>query len=133
MVARKERHVPDRSAANPRPVELVTESGFCILRVWEIDRVPPPDAGRYCFLVRNPHGLERAREIIVDVADDAVAQIAGFTRGRIVLCSSFWIYCAERHLANYVGQYDDYAPTGSLTVDHLTPEDFALALRWETT
>lgn len=70
---------------------------------------------------------------MVEVADDVVAQIEKYTRGRIVLCSSFWIYCAELHLANHVWQNDDYPPTGRLRIDQLTPEDFALAIRWETT
>ena len=118
---------------NPRPVELVTENGFCILRLWEINREPPPDAGRYHFVVRNPDGLERAREVIVEVTADAAAQIERSSRGRILLRSSFWIYCAELHLANYVWQNGEYPATGSLSIDQLTPEDFTLAIRWETT
>jgi hypothetical protein len=133
MAARKERPAHKRSPAKHRPVELVTENGFCILRLWEIDGESPPDAGKYHFVVRNPHGLERAREIVVAVADDAAAQIEKFTRGRIPLRNSFWVYCAERHLANYVWQHDDYPPSGRLSVDQLTPEDFAQAIRWETT
>ena len=95
--------------------------------------MPPPEAGKYHFLVRNPHGLERAREIIVEVAHDAAAQIEKSTQGRIVPGSSFWIYCAELHLASYVGENDDYPPTGKLRIDQLTPQDFTLAIRWETT
>ena len=125
--------MPDSSSAKSRPIELVTENGFCILRSWEIDRLPPPVAGKYDFLVRNPHGLERAREIVVEVAADAVAEIERYTRGRIVLCSSFWIYSAERHLATYVWEHDDYPPDGRLAVEQLTLEDFDLAIRWETT
>ena len=133
MTAQRENSNPENSPANKQPIELVTENGFCILRTWEIDRVKPPEAGPYNFLVRNPHGLERAREIVVEVADNAVEEIERHTRGRIVLSNSFWIYCAERHLATYVWQHDDYPPKGRLRVDHLTPQDFDLATRWETT
>jgi hypothetical protein len=133
MAAKKERPATERSQANPRPIELVTENGFCVLRMWEIDRMPPPDAGEYHFLVRQPDGLERAREVTVHVADDAVAQIEKSTQGRIVLSSTFWIYCAELHLANYLWRNDDYPPGGTLSVDKLSPQDFELAMRWETT
>lgn len=120
-------------SSRDQPIELVTENGFCILRSWEIDRLPPPFAGKYDFLVRNPYGLERAREIAVQVAGDAVAEIERYTRGRIVLRNSYWIYCAERHLATYVWENDDYPPEGLLIVEQLTVDDFDLAIRWETT
>src|SRR2546423_15279196 len=101
--------MPDGVPASTRPIELVTENGFSIVRVWEINRVPPPTEGKYHFMVRNPQNLER--EIIVSVAAEAVAQIELQTAGRILLCSSFWICCAERHLANYLSESDDY-PSG---------------------
>src|SRR5712664_2280959 len=132
MAARRAKSTPDPSPANRRPIELVTENGFCILRSWEIDRLPPPVEARYRFLVRNPHGLERAREIIVEVNDQVVAQIAKHTRDRIGPRNSFWIYCAERYLATYLWEHDDYAPDGRLTIDQLEPDDFGLAMRWET-
>ena len=119
------------SPANTRPIELVTENGFSILRVWEIDRVPPPLAGNYHFMVRNPQSL--AREITVKIADDLVVQIELQTRRRILLCSSFWIYCAERHLATYLWENDAYPLGDRLCVSRLDPEDFALAIRWQTT
>ena len=133
MVARKERPVPDRSAKEYRPVEFVTENGFCIVRLWEVNIDAPPDSGEYSFVVRNPDGLERVREVVVEIADGAVAQIEKTTHGRITLGSTFWIYCAELHLADYLWEHDDYPPTGRLSVDHLSPADVALAIRWETT
>ncbi len=133
MVARKERPVPDRPAMESRPVEFVTENGFCIVRLWEINRLAPPDSGKYHFVVRKPDGLERPRELVVEIADGAVAQIEKFTHSRITLGSTFWIYCAELHLADYLWENEDYPPTGRLSIDHLSPADFTLAIRWETT
>jgi hypothetical protein len=123
--------MPDSSPANTRPIELLTENGFSILRLWEIDRVPPPMAGNYHFLVRNPQSLER--EIIVEIAADAVVQIGRQTRGRILPCSSFWICCAERHLATYLWENDDYPLGDGLWVKELDPEDCMTAIRWQTT
>jgi len=133
MAARRDKPMPDRDPAKRRPVELITENDFCIIRSWELDGVKPPTAGPYRFLVRNPHGLERAREITVEVAESAIAQIEKQTRGRIVRSNSFWIYCAERHLAIHVWQHDDYPAGGTLRIDELDPDDFAQAIRWETT
>lgn len=132
MATGKEELETELSPAKNRPIELVTENGFCILRCWEIDRQPPPVAGRYYFLVRNPHGLERAREIVVEVAASAVAEIERYTRHRIALFSPFWIYSAERHLATYLWENDDYPPDARLQVQELTPDDFDLALRWDS-
>ncbi len=133
LAAKREKLTADRSPANRRPIELVTENGFCILRLWELERTPPPVDGKYDFLVRNPHGLERARAIVVEVALEAVTEIERYTRGRIALSNSFWIYCAERHLATYVWENDDYPAKGILIVEQLTIDDFDLAIRWKTT
>jgi len=132
MAAQPETPQSDKSPARTRPIELLTENGFIILRPWEIDGVPPPVTGKYSFLVRSPHE-ERERQVLVEVADRVVTQIERYSRGRIVLCSSFWVCCAERHLATYVWENDDYPPDGKLNVDQLTPEDLDQATRWGTT
>ena len=133
MAVPKKESMPDYFPAKRRPIELVTENGFSILRSWEIDRTPPPVAGKYRFLVRNPHGLELAREIIVELTVEVIAEIDRYTRGRIATSNSFWIYAAERHLATYVWENNDYPPNRRLIVKQLTLDDLALALRWETT
>ena len=133
MAAQEEESFPDTSLAKSPPIELVTENGFCILRSWEVDRLSPPVDGKYLFLVRNPRGVERARGIEVEVARDVVAEIERYTRGRILLANSFWIYCAERQLATYLWEHDQYPFAGRLAVEQLALEDFGLALRWQTT
>lgn len=122
--------MPDTSPANARPIEFLTENGFSIVRLWEIDREPPPTAGNYHFMVRNPQGLER--EIAVAVADDLVVQIELHSRRRILPGSSFWICCAERHLAIYLWEKNKYPPGDKLCVSQLDPEDLMSALRWGT-
>jgi hypothetical protein len=120
--------MPDSSPANTRPIELVTENGFSIVRLWEIDREPLAPVGNYHFMVRSPESLER--EIAVAITDDLVVQIELHSRRRILPGSSFWICCAERHLAIYLWENDGY-PTGDrLLVNQLDPEDLMMALRW---
>jgi len=66
-------------------------------------------------------------------AIDLVVQIELKTRRRVLSGSSYWICCAERHLATYLWENDDYPPEGILIVEQLTVDDFDLAIRWETT
>ena len=122
--------MPDSFPENTLPIELITENGFSILRVWEIDQLPPPMAGNYHFMVRNPQGLDR--EITVEFAAEVVLQIELRTRGRVLPGSSFWISCAERHLAIYLWENNDYPRSDKLWIKELDPEDCMTAIRWQT-
>jgi hypothetical protein len=123
-----ERSVPDSVPEVAGPIELVTENEFSILRLWEIDREPPPTADRYTFLIRNPLRLER--QITVEIAHGLIVDIELKTTRRIRSGSTYWICCAERHLATYVWENDDYPPGDQLCVNRLNPEDVMSAIRW---
>lgn len=131
MLMSSQRSEPEISPAEHRAIELIAGSGFSIVRSWERDRVAPPVDGRFCFLVRAEEGLERT--ITVAVTGEVVTQITLRTRGRIRFDNTFWIYAAERHLANYLGEQNSYPPGNQLVVSELNSEDNLLALRWETT
>jgi hypothetical protein len=121
--------IPDSFAANTPPIELVTENEFSILRWWEIGGLPPPISGSYDFLVRNPQSMER--KVAVEITDAIVMQIELFTRGRIRQGNSFWLCCAERHLAIYIWENDDYPENDKLRVIRLDPDDVITAIRWQ--
>lgn len=121
---------PESSPANTRPIELLTENGFSILRWWEINRESLPLAGRYNFMVRNPPNPER--EITVEIADELAVEIELETTGRVLPGSTYWICCAERHLATYLWESDDYPLGDRLCVSQLNPEDVMSAIRWGT-
>lgn len=121
--------IPDSIAADTQPIELLTENGFSILRLWEIEGSPPPNAGSYPFLVRNPQRVER--KIVVEMTNAVVMRIELFTRGRIQQNSSFWLCCSERHLAIYIWENDDYPPDDKLRVNQLDPDDLMTAIRWQ--
>lgn len=112
-------------------IEFVTENGFSILRPWERDREPPPRGGKYHFLVRDPQNFER--EIAVEIADKLVLQIELQTGGRIQLCSTFWICCAERRLANYLWEENGFPGGDRLCIDQLDPVDLMSAIHWRHT
>ena len=112
-----------------RPIEFLTENGFAIVRRWEADGSPVPTDGRFCFLVRDPHGAEC--EINTEITNQLIADTAFRTRGHIQVSSSFWICCAERHLADYVTEHDRCPDGNQLAVESLDCEEVMLALRWE--
>lgn len=112
-----------------KPISYLTENGFSIVRRCDLDTTISAAGTEHCFVVRDPDGYEL--DITVDIADQAIAEIVQRSRGRLTLASSYWIACAERHLANYLWEHDDYPPDGRLTVDYLSPEDLDLARRWK--
>jgi hypothetical protein len=123
------RAISNNSAEPSRPIEFLTENGFSIIRLCEIDESISAGGTTHPFLVRDPHGYEL--QIDVDIAKGAIDQIIGRSRGCITNHSSYWIACAERHLATYLSENDDYPPAEKLTVTQLSLDDLDLALRCE--
>lgn len=129
MSAKSQSPIPDSITENTQPIELVTENEFSILRLCEIQGSQPPIAGRYDFVVRNPQTIER--KVAVEIADAMVMQIELFTRGRVQQGNSFWMCCAERHLAIYILENDDYPENDKLRITRLDPDDLITAIRWQ--
>lgn len=131
MAAQSQRVVPDASPSMVHAIELFIENGFSIFRLWEMEGRPPADNSTYEFLVRNPDCLEQ--RILVELAQNLLTEIELCTHGRILASNSFWMCCAERHLADYVWERDAFPREGRLRVAELTPEDVMLSRRWQTT
>src|SRR5216684_2125515 len=129
MVVKKEQLVHGGEVARYRPIELITENGFSIVRAGVVDGSSTPSAGLYAFLVRDPHGYEL--DIAVEIDPPAVLEVIKRSEGRISSRNSYWICCAERHLADYLLEQDDYPPAATLKVDRLTPDDLDCAMRWQ--
>jgi len=108
-------------------IEFLTESGFSIFRPWESGKSARPTDGRYHFAVSDGF-IER--EVTVEISRRVLTEISLRTRGRIAISDSFWICCAERHLANYVSERADFPDNDELIVEELQREDILLALRW---
>jgi hypothetical protein len=125
----EKRAIPNTSVAPRRPIEFLTENGFSIVRLSDIDRSIPVVGATHEFLVRDPHEYEL--HITVQISNGVKAEIAGRSRGRISNESSYWISLAERHLATYLWENDDYPPDAKLEVDDLTLDDIDLARRWD--
>ena len=112
-----------------RPVEFLTENGFAIVRRCEADGSPAPADGSFRFLVRGPDGAEC--EINTEITNQLIAETAFRARGHVQISSSFWLCCAERHLADYVWEHDGCPDGNQLVVECLDCEEVMLALRWE--
>jgi hypothetical protein len=129
LVMIDKRVIPNTSVEPQRPIEFLTENGFSIIRLSEIDRSILAVGATHEFLVRDPHEYEL--HITVQVSGDAIAEIGRRSRGHISNESSYWISLAERHLATYLWETDDYPPDAKLEVDNLTLDDIDLARRWD--
>ena len=128
MAVHRKHLVQDSEAARSQPIQLVTENGFSIVRASDLYGDGATDAREHSFLVRDPHGYEL--DIAVEIVPAVVVEVFKRSQGRISAGSSYWICCAERHLADYLLDQDDYPPAARLKVDRLTPDDVDCAMRW---
>jgi len=126
--AQPEQPLPHERTLDVRPIELQTENGFSIVRQWEAEQEPAPSDGTYPFIVSNPAG--EGRRIIVVVAADLVVRTQLQGAGRFRLSANYWIYCAERRLANQVWENDDFPLDDRILIEELDREDLLAALRW---
>jgi hypothetical protein len=117
------------SLSEQPPIEFLTENGFSIIRLCDIDRSIPAVGATHEFVVRDPHGYEL--QITVQISRDAIADVGWRGRGRISNESSYWIALAERRLATYLWENDDYPPNAKLEVYDLTLDDIDLVRRWD--
>lgn len=124
----EKRAVQITSVERQRPIEYLTENGFSIIRLCDIDKSIPGGGATHKFLVRDPHEYEL--QITVQISPRAIAEIAWRSWGRISKESSYWLSFAERHLAAYLWEHDDYPPDAKLEVKVLTLDDLDLARRW---
>jgi hypothetical protein len=129
MAVKREQFVNDGEAAGSRPIQLITENGFSIVRSIDLYGDGATGTREESFLVRDRDGYEL--DIEVEIDPSAVLEVVKRSAGRISSGNSYWICCAERHLANYLWEEDDYPPAARLKVDQLSPDDLDLARRWE--
>ena len=118
---------PD-SSPKQHPIRFLTENGFSILRLSEIDKSFPRIGAVHEFLVQDPNGYEL--QITVKITEAAFAEIERRCRGLITNDSAYWIGLAEHHLSDYLFENNDYPPDERLVVAGLTIDDIDLARRW---
>lgn len=124
------RPTAERKSSRTRqtPIQLQTENGFSIVRRCDLDGRDSAKRTEHCFVVRDPYHYEL--DITVEFSQAAIAEVINRSFGRLTLDSSFWVNCAEHHLADYLWENDEYPPNEKITIDRLTPDDIELAQRW---
>jgi hypothetical protein len=110
------------------PIKYLTENGFSIVRVSEIDPSVSNTPGDCRFLVQNDQ--QPAREIWVSFSEALIMQLRIRRRMALADTSMFWLVCAEACLANYLWQENDYPPDGRLIINELNPDELMLAIHW---
>jgi hypothetical protein len=126
--AQTEQPLPHERTLHVRPIEFLTENGFSIVRRWEADGDLAPVDGQFSFLVRNPQDLQS--EVTVAVTAESLRTMPSHVRERVPLSSSFWISCAENHLAEYLWEHNAFPIDNKLMVECMSPEEIISATQW---
>ena len=120
--------IPERSPQVSSPIQYVTENGFSITRLREIDD-SVIDRAREChFLVRNQRGWER--EVTVHFDEDLIAQIQNQRRSHLLDTSFLWLICAEQCLGRYLWEKDNFPDGGRLNIGEVSVDELLLATHW---
>lgn len=128
MASSRKQFRPEPVAQTKPPIKYLTENGFSIIRLSDIDQsvINTPEECR--FLVQDERDVER--EIKVNFSADLVARIRFRRRGELSDKSVFWLVCAESCLARYLWEENDYPPDDRLTMNELSPDELMLAIHW---
>jgi hypothetical protein len=128
MAISKKRPWPDRATQARAPIKYLTENGFTIVRLSEIDASVKPAPSDCRFLVQHDDRSER--EIRVAFTDALIENLRIKRRTSLPEASPFWIVCAESCLAQYLWEQNEFPPNDQLIVEDLSPDELMLALHW---
>ncbi len=128
MAVNRRQVIPDSLAKEVSPIQYVTENGFSIIRLCDVDKSVTATSRECRFLVRNERGWER--EDTVAFEESLIAQIQSRRRSRLLDSSVLWLVCAEQQLATYLWENDDYPEGGQLIISELPADELLLATHW---
>lgn len=113
--------------ANP-PIEYVTDNGFSIVRLSELQPAMVNSKSECHFWLRQPNGEESA--VSVEFVGGAVAQLQRQRHIPLPDTSDFWLTLAEQQLAIYVWKNNHSPAGGHLVIGQLSSDDLVLAAGW---
>ena len=119
---------PDSLPLVSTPIKYLTENGFSIVRLTDINPSVIDRPGKCQFLVQREDGAER--EIKVGFDQSVVDYLRIRRRIPLSETSIFWLSCAESCLATYLWEKNEYPPDGRLAISELSPDELMLALHW---
>jgi hypothetical protein len=120
---------PDRFAEPAPPIRYLTENGFSIIRLSEIDPSVIDTPGKCSFAVQREDEAER--KVSVGFDRNLIDRIRIRNSNSLPDRSVFWLVCAESYLANYLWEQNGFPPDGWLIIDELSPDELMLALHWQ--
>ncbi len=119
---------PQNLPRTATPIKYLTENGFSIVRLCDLNKAiatSPDDCG---FLVQRDDGPEH--EIHVSFAPQLVTDLLTRRRTALSATSVFWLVCAESCLANNLWECDQFPPHDCLAIQELSPDELMLGLHW---
>jgi len=119
---------PEPLPLTSSPIRYLTENGFSIFRLSEINRSVIDRPGDCQFLVQRED--EAKREVKVGFDQSVVDYLRIRRRIPLSETSIFWVACAESCLATYLWEKNEYPPDGRLAISELSPDELMLALLW---
>jgi hypothetical protein len=128
MAVNRRQVIPDSLAKEVSPIQYVTENGFSIIRLCDVDKSVTAMSRECRFLVRNEGGWER--EVTVAFEESLIAQVQSRRRSRLLDSSVVWLVCAEQRLATYLWENDDYPEARKLIISELPADELLLATHW---
>lgn len=118
----------DGSIRASPPIEFVTDNGFVIVRLSELEPSTADSANGCRLVARQPSGEES--RVSVAFKEDVVAQIQSQRKSHLSETSDFWLTLAEEHLASFLWKNDHFPADEHLVISRLSGHDLALAARW---
>ena len=119
---------PDRFAQPLPPIKYLTENGFSIVRLSDVDPSVINTPRECRFLVHQESGIER--EVAARFTDSLISDLRIRRRARLSESSVFWLVCAESYLARFLWEKNEFPPQGQLIISELSPDELMLALHW---
>ena len=126
-ISRKE-FWPQRLPDAVKPIKYLTENGFSIVRMCDVDGSVQNSPSHCGFFVTRDEKSEP--EVHVSFAPELIATLRLRRRIPLAETSVFWIVCAESRLANYLWEHDQLPPHDHLAIHELSPNELMLALHW---
>src|SRR5258708_3294780 len=128
MASSRKQFRPDHEAQAKSSIKYLTENGFSIIRLLDLDPSVINTPGECRFLVQGENEAER--QIKVSFSEDLIARLRIRRRGALSDQSMFWLVCAESCLATYLWENNDYPPGDRMTMNELSPDELMLAIHW---
>ena len=121
-ILNRESRISSKPVPRSPTIKFVTENGFTIERTSERDELTTDSASECHFVVRGPDGEERRVTVVFGEAVTRLVQSLQRS-SPLSLNSLFWVRRAERHLATYLWEKNDYPLEGRLTIGHLSEQN----------